>query len=90
MSCKNCTPADYQTRVRIEQWTRSGYDDNRVAAILGISLDLIQDVKINGVGEYTPPPVIETIITQQDMPEEENGYVPPAYSSPGVYVTERS
>jgi len=70
MSCTNCPPADYILRERIQTWLRSGYDANKVAAILGCSLDLIADVQANGIGEYIP--VEPTVIfTPQNMYNEE-------------------
>lgn len=70
MSCINCPPADYILRERIQNWLNSGYDANKVAAILGCSLDLIADVQANGIGTYTPvEPIVVT--TYQDMYDEE-------------------
>lgn len=73
MSCINCPPADYILRERIQNWLNSGYDANKVAALLGCSLDLIADVQANGIGTYTP---VEPIaITVEEVTEEETEQV---------------
>jgi hypothetical protein len=70
MSCINCPPADYILRQRIQNWLNSGYDANKVAALLGCSLDLIADVQANGIGTYTPVEPIAITVEEVTVLEE--------------------
>lgn len=64
MSCKNCPPVDYTLRTIVKNWLGSGYDVNKIAAIVGCSIDLVYDVQANGVGEDTTPnPAPEVLIS---------------------------
>lgn len=86
MSCKNCPPVDYTLRTIVKNWLGSGYDVNKIAAIVGCSLDLIYDVQANGVGEDTTQvPAPEVLVSgggEEEVTEEEAEEIPALVNEP--------